>query len=205
MHETEVEQGEGDTDFFLLVFSCFGVYLKQGFPNNLKFGRKSENLAVLFGVIAMILTTLYSSLVVAKLMTRTHPEQINSLDDLRARKDVKILLKQYSFMHYYFKHEPAVKDLFDRVELLETAFSRPTLSSVDKWYARILSENVVYIEGKDNFLIDLRALNKYSYHSFHFSTSTVFVQPAAWIFPTGNDVRDKDLKEAIIQSLLWIK
>ena len=83
-------------NFSSVFFHSFGAALNQGYPTNMKFGR--PGLANMFTFCAMILTTIFSGLIIAKLMAKHDPKHIETLDDLRLQPDLKIIIKPNRYM-----------------------------------------------------------------------------------------------------------
>ena len=84
-----------------------GCTLGQGFPKYTRSGSKESNpklriVTLSFSLGALVLCLSYSGLIVAVLLDKTTPKQINTLEDLvQNDPDVKIIVKDKTFMQKY--------------------------------------------------------------------------------------------------------
>ena len=121
---------------------------------------------------------------IAKLLANDEPAQIRNIQDLRKLENFKIIVKKQSFVEDLFAKSLSLQDLRPRIVLEE--FETNDLNSLQSVFQRILSENFVLIDDKNNFFKYLSAMpdTKYTSDSFFFSDA-IEKLPGAWIFPKG--------------------
>lgn len=95
-----------------IVFHSFGAALNQGFPMKMKLG----TLAFVFTLIAMIITTIFSGLIISQLMKKTPPKHVDNLTQLRKAPFLKIIIVNQSYIQDIFATSPNLQDLQSRIE-----------------------------------------------------------------------------------------
>ena len=82
----------------------------------MKLSNEANTLAVVFCFLAMIVSTIFSGLVIVKLLKRDEPKHINTLSDLRAIPELKIIIVQDSYIKDVLEVSPNLQDIKERVE-----------------------------------------------------------------------------------------
>ena len=73
-------------------------------------------MAAVFCFLAMIVSTIFSGLVIAKLLKKDVPKHINNLNDLRALPDLKIIVVPNSYIDDVLEVSPNLDDIKERIE-----------------------------------------------------------------------------------------
>ncbi len=185
-------------DFLMIFFYLIGAAVSQGLPSTFRLGSRATSLVHLYCFIALIFTTLFSSMVISKLLRKDQAGHIQDLSHLKQfSPDTKIIIKPNSYVDDWL-HSPGKDWLMERVEYhhIDVSKSGTVRDAIDK----ILEDTHVLIDDLKNFKNYLRVI-KYSERQFFFS-DVVFSTPGGWIFPkTGID---PDFKGEVIQSLQWL-
>ena len=160
----------------------------------MKLGNQGTTLAVLFCFVSMILSTIFSGLVIVKLMAHEKPKHIESLDDLRARTSVRIIMIPKSYVDDIFNSSEK-QDLRSRIDFMTISVTNE--SSLEEALDKILDGGHVLIDDRSNFERYLRAFKARKMEQFHLSNPINFT-PGAWILPKQLELSKK---ESIILNL----
>ena len=125
---------------------------------------------------------------IAKLLTKDPPHQIQTLNDLRSMTQQKIVVKKNSFVEELFAKSEPLQDFRPRISLEQFDVNEP--DSIRFLLSRILNQEVVLVDDKVNFLNYLTSFpnNQFRREEFFFS-DVIDKLPAAWIFPKGVQVK----------------
>jgi hypothetical protein len=126
-------------------------------------------------------------LVIAKLLAKEEPHQVKTLNDLRQMKDLTIVIKKNSFVEDLFAKSDSMQDLRARLSIENFDSGQP--EALRAVVGKIMTQNVVLVDDKINFLNYLSFLSKDQFRREDFYFSDVISKlPAAWIFPKGAKV-----------------
>jgi hypothetical protein len=105
--------------FASIFFYSIGAAFSQGFPAKMKMGSQATSLAAMHCFVAMILTTIFSGLVVVKLLAKNEHKHVETaLADLRVNTHLGILVKPNSYVDDIMDG-PSKIDLKTRIEYLD--------------------------------------------------------------------------------------
>ena len=82
----------------------------------MKLGNQATTLAAVFCFLAMIVSTIFSGLVIVKLLKKDAPKHIMTLDDLRANPELKIIVLPNSYIDDLLEVSPNLLDIKERIE-----------------------------------------------------------------------------------------
>ena len=120
---------------------------------------------------------------IAKLLTKDQPHQIQTLNDLRSMTQLKIVVKKNSFVDELFAKSEPLQDLRSRISLEQFDINEP--ESIQFLLRRIINQEVVLVDDKVNFLNYLSYFpDQFRRQDFFFS-EVIDKLTAAWIFPKG--------------------
>ena len=95
-----------------MLIHSLGAALNQGYPYGMKFGLHATILTTFFTFFAMIISTVFSGLVMAQMLKKPTSIQIDSVQDLfEAGKDLKVIVVSQSYMQDLVETSPSLKPL----------------------------------------------------------------------------------------------
>ena len=185
-----------------ICLSFFGIFFKQGFSNTFRIGRRGSSLVIIFAVFTFMITTLYTGVLKVKLIMMEEPQQIQNLEDLRAKADVKIILTKRGWMYNYVAASPTLKEFHSRMDIEDISVNNEI--TVEAIVEKVLQDGAVILEDDENFDALLRLSgNTYDMATFYFSEALAS-WAGAWIFPKGNKSKNPILKEKITLFQQWL-
>ena len=94
----------------------------------MKLGNQATTLAAVFCFLAMIVSTIFSGLVIVKLLKKDAPKHIMTLDDLRANPELKIIVLPNSYIDDLLEVSPNLLDIKERVEYQRLVLKHITIT-----------------------------------------------------------------------------
>ena len=138
---------------------------------------------------------------IAKLLDKQEPQQINTLTDLRRMKNYNIIVKKNSFAEDQFIKSESMQDLKHRVVLENFEPSSPQL--LQAVINKVLKHQFVLVDDKNNFLNYLTSFPTNIFHIEDFFISNAIERlPGAWVFPKGKEFQT--LRENITLKLQYL-
>ena len=200
-NELSFERDSPKYKFSMVLIHSFGAALNQGFPPKMKFGNHATTLAAVFSFFFMIISTIFSGLVIVKLLKREELSHIDTLDDLKHHSDLKIIVKPNSYVDDLISSSSEMTDLLPRIEYL--SFNTSNLNSLRHISSLVQDGTHVLIDDNTNFNKYLKTLQLFNIarkENFYFS-NVIFRSPGAWIMPKNLGL---ELKEEINVNLQWL-
>ena len=195
------ESSSRNHDFSSILIHAFGAGLNQGFPAKMKLGSHATTLSAIFCFLSMIITTIFSGLVIVKLLKKGASTHIDTLNDLKNYPEFKIMVKPNSYVDDLIRSSPEMVEMIPRFEYFN--FNLSNLESLKEMSENIQKETHVLIDDTSNFNKYLKILEYFKIsrkEDFYFS-NVIFKNPGAWIMPKNLDPK---LREEINLGVLWI-
>ena len=182
--------------FVSTFIHSFGALFLQGFPAKSRIA--NQRFGLLFCLAFMLISTLFSGLVISKLMKREVAKNIETLDDVRQMSNLKIIIIKDSFIDDAFETNTAWHDLKSRLDYMKIRKPKSIREALDK----INEETHVMIDARENFQKYMKAVryDKNKQNKFHLS-GAIDKGQGGWIMPK---TLDKNLKEFINLNLQWL-
>ena len=188
-------------DFARVAAHCFGAWVAQGFPAKMRFCKKGKMLTLMFLTTALITNTIYSSLIIKRLMESTKITQIESINDLE-ESGKKILVVEGSYVMDILSGSDLSTRFANKIEYLNTN----DVNSMKSDFKKVLNDTHVLLTDRSIFLNYARIF------SDHLSTRTLHIAkvfdsvPSGWIFPKlrRNATDAKFFRERFIVGLQWL-
>lgn len=186
-----------------IFIHTIGAALNQGYPLKMRLGSQATNLAALFGFMAMIVSTIFSGLVISQLMKKPLPLQIRNLENLKANPDLKIIISPKSYIDDIFESTSNLQVFKPRIEWLQ--FDISNVSSLQNVKNKIMEGTHVWVDDSDNFKKYIKILETANHTpqltSLFYLSEPILHHPGAWIMPKNLNPK---LKEQINLGLQWL-